>query len=79
MPKTAASTSWVDVPARYHNLACGLSFADGHSEIHKWKSGTIPKETYVGLSGLINSKNNVDILWLAKRTSAPLDGSALPY
>ena len=23
-------------PATYHNNACGLSFADGHSEIHKW-------------------------------------------
>jgi prepilin-type N-terminal cleavage/methylation domain-containing protein/prepilin-type processing-associated H-X9-DG protein len=26
----------VDVPATYHNGACGFSFADGHSEIHKW-------------------------------------------
>ena len=25
-----------DYPASYHNGACGLSFADGHSEIHKW-------------------------------------------
>jgi prepilin-type N-terminal cleavage/methylation domain-containing protein/prepilin-type processing-associated H-X9-DG protein len=27
----------VDTPATYHNGACGLSFADGHAEIHKWK------------------------------------------
>jgi prepilin-type processing-associated H-X9-DG protein len=26
----------VDVPATYHNGACGFAFADGHSEIHKW-------------------------------------------
>jgi len=26
----------VDVPANYHNGACGYAFADGHSEIHKW-------------------------------------------
>jgi prepilin-type processing-associated H-X9-DG protein len=25
-----------DVPASYHGGAGGLSFADGHSEIHKW-------------------------------------------
>jgi prepilin-type N-terminal cleavage/methylation domain-containing protein/prepilin-type processing-associated H-X9-DG protein len=25
-----------DMPAAYHNNACGISFADGHSEIHKW-------------------------------------------
>ena len=27
----------VDVPAAYHNGACGFSFADGHSEMHKWR------------------------------------------
>jgi hypothetical protein len=25
-----------DTPSTYHNSACGLSFADGDSEIHKW-------------------------------------------
>jgi prepilin-type N-terminal cleavage/methylation domain-containing protein/prepilin-type processing-associated H-X9-DG protein len=29
----------VDIPATYHNKACGFSFADGHSEVHKWKGG----------------------------------------
>jgi prepilin-type processing-associated H-X9-DG protein len=28
---------WVDVPASYHNGAAGFSFADGHSEIHRWQ------------------------------------------
>src|SRR5260370_2839250 len=27
---------WLDLPASYHNRACGFSFADGHAEIHKW-------------------------------------------
>jgi prepilin-type N-terminal cleavage/methylation domain-containing protein/prepilin-type processing-associated H-X9-DG protein len=26
----------VDIPGDYHNGACGFSFTDGHSEIHKW-------------------------------------------
>jgi prepilin-type N-terminal cleavage/methylation domain-containing protein/prepilin-type processing-associated H-X9-DG protein len=26
-----------DLPASYHNGACGFAFADGHSEIHKWR------------------------------------------
>jgi len=30
------SGNFNDVPASYHNNACGFSFADGHSEIHKW-------------------------------------------
>jgi prepilin-type N-terminal cleavage/methylation domain-containing protein/prepilin-type processing-associated H-X9-DG protein len=35
-----APTGWQDIPASYHNGACGFSFADGHSEIHKWLSPT---------------------------------------
>jgi prepilin-type N-terminal cleavage/methylation domain-containing protein/prepilin-type processing-associated H-X9-DG protein len=27
---------WTDYPASYHGGAGGLSFADGHAEIHKW-------------------------------------------
>jgi prepilin-type N-terminal cleavage/methylation domain-containing protein/prepilin-type processing-associated H-X9-DG protein len=30
-----------DVPAAYHGNAAGFSFADGHSEIHKWLAGWI--------------------------------------
>ena len=30
-----------DVPASYHGNAAGFSFADGHSEIHKWLAGWI--------------------------------------
>ena len=28
--------AWRDLPASYHNGSGSLSFADGHSEIHKW-------------------------------------------
>ena len=28
----------IDIPANYHNGACGFSFADGHAEIRKWLS-----------------------------------------
>jgi prepilin-type N-terminal cleavage/methylation domain-containing protein/prepilin-type processing-associated H-X9-DG protein len=27
---------WQDLPATYHNRASSFSFADGHSEIHRW-------------------------------------------
>jgi prepilin-type processing-associated H-X9-DG protein len=33
----APNSQWVDGPAAYHNNAGGLSFADGHSEIKKWR------------------------------------------
>ena len=37
---TGASLQWGDVPASYHNGACGFSFSDGHAEIRKWLSAT---------------------------------------
>lgn len=80
MPTSTAATRWVDVPAKYHNNAGGVSFADGHSEIHKWlRPSAIPEVTYSGISGLINSPNNPDVLWLAKRTSTYANGQQLPY
>jgi prepilin-type N-terminal cleavage/methylation domain-containing protein/prepilin-type processing-associated H-X9-DG protein len=30
------NSAWGDIPASYHNGACGFSFADGHAEIKKW-------------------------------------------
>jgi prepilin-type N-terminal cleavage/methylation domain len=32
-----AAYQWQDMPSSHHNGAGGLSFADGHSEIRKWK------------------------------------------
>jgi prepilin-type N-terminal cleavage/methylation domain-containing protein/prepilin-type processing-associated H-X9-DG protein len=34
---TGMPDHWGDTPASYHNGAGGISFADGHSEIHKWR------------------------------------------
>ena len=80
MPASDAATTWVDVPANYHNNACGFAFADGHAEIHKWlRPSSIPPVTYVQLSGLINMARNPDVIWVAKRTSARTDGKPLPY
>lgn len=37
----ARSGNIIDFPAAYHNGACGFSFADGHSEIHRWVGSKI--------------------------------------
>jgi prepilin-type N-terminal cleavage/methylation domain-containing protein len=36
MVSNPQDTSWVDYPASYHIRANGISFCDGHAEIHKW-------------------------------------------
>lgn len=63
----------VDFPASYHDGACGISFADGHSEIHRWKDPrTRPPITYTGKLTLnVPSPDNPDVAWIQERTSAP--------
>ena len=57
---------WVDFPATYHNGAGGLSFADGHSEIRKWKTIKYPR---TGTPNLNVAATRVDWDWLAERSS----------
>ncbi len=40
----------VDSPASYHAGSGGLSFADGHSELHKWKSQFVLQPPLIGQS-----------------------------
>ena len=67
-------TVWINVPATYHNGAGGLSFADGHAEIKKWKDGkllglnAIVTET----TGLIPDPGAGDLDWLKQRSTALL-------
>jgi prepilin-type N-terminal cleavage/methylation domain-containing protein/prepilin-type processing-associated H-X9-DG protein len=65
-----ASYRWTDLPASYHNGACGFSFADGHSEIQKWRDArTKQKVAFVNFGGL-NCDNSVDYAWIIEHTPA---------
>jgi prepilin-type N-terminal cleavage/methylation domain-containing protein/prepilin-type processing-associated H-X9-DG protein len=66
-------TAWVDVPATYHNGACGVAFADGHAEIHKWRtslaSGRATQVMYADTAiGIGGAAGDMDISWLSYRT-----------
>ena len=40
---TPHDANWTHLPASYHNRATSFSFADGHSELHRWsQSATMP-------------------------------------
>jgi len=56
------------VPATYHGMAGSFSFADGHSEIHKWKD---PRTELPRSWGWV-SPNNLDIDWLQSKSSAKI-------
>jgi prepilin-type processing-associated H-X9-DG protein len=62
----------IDFPASYHNGAAGISFADGHAEIKKWLDArTKPPIRYNNNLQLnVASPNNMDMVWLAERTSS---------
>jgi len=63
-----SKTSFVDYPASYHNSAGGLSFADGHSEIKKWRSPAII--TYGRPRTSSNATlDRTDATWLYERTT----------
>jgi prepilin-type N-terminal cleavage/methylation domain-containing protein/prepilin-type processing-associated H-X9-DG protein len=40
-PSPGQNLVWHDCPASYHNGAGGISFADGHVQIHKWTDPTV--------------------------------------
>lgn len=66
---------WGDLPASYHNGACGVSFADGHSEIHKWRSWVTKQPVrftggFPAISFSADPGNGpADALWATQRMS----------
>ncbi|MCW5557949.1 MAG: type II secretion system protein [Verrucomicrobiae bacterium] len=57
-----------DCPASYHGGAGALSFADGHSEVHKWRDPA----TLAAKTGPITGPSPHDYIWLSERTTGAL-------
>ena len=64
-------TTWGDIPASSHGGACDISFADGHSETHKWRSraSMIPVK-YAYYAPTFDEAGKRDYRWLLDRTTA---------
>jgi prepilin-type N-terminal cleavage/methylation domain-containing protein/prepilin-type processing-associated H-X9-DG protein len=61
-------SSIIDMPANYHNGAGGLSFADGHAEIHKWQEVVKRQKNVAGQSFAGSTRaGDRDIAWLSYR------------
>jgi prepilin-type N-terminal cleavage/methylation domain-containing protein/prepilin-type processing-associated H-X9-DG protein len=69
-PMSPNSYQWVDIPATYHGNAGSFSFADGHSEIHKWKDG---RTATIALGAF--SPGNVDLDWIQSKSSAKISNA----
>lgn len=61
----------IDIPASYHGGAGGFSFADGHSELHKWLSSKlrqpIQSSTINNMSVAGDTAGLSDSYWLCQR------------
>ncbi|MGV3773725.1 MAG: hypothetical protein ACO1QB_12545, partial [Verrucomicrobiales bacterium] len=65
-----ASIHIIDYPASSHNGAGGLSFADGHAEIHKWKDPrTVQPVRNKSMQLVVASPNNQDMIYLSDKAS----------
>ena len=67
----ANSETWRDLPGSYHNRAGSFSFADGHSEIHKWHG-----EAVYPVLGMDYGGNSANTPWAL---AAPVHGGNVDY
>lgn len=68
--------NWRDYPSSLHNGACGFSFADGHSEIRKWKTRPMvvdarPIKFIYGPDTIPIGADRTDWDWFAEHCSEP--------
>lgn len=64
---------WGDLAASYHAGSCGIGFADGHAEIHKWKDKATLQPVTKQQGPRQPGASPVDTTWfITERTSAPV-------
>lgn len=70
-PDHPEQAGFYDLPGGYHHRAGGLSFADGHAEIKRWRDDrTMPPVVRDGLiPDQYPSPFNPDVLWIQERST----------
>lgn len=68
--------NWIDLPASYHNGATAFSFADGHSELHRWLESSTVRPSSPNAAGLpisIPYTEWADFEWILSHMSVESD------
>ncbi len=68
--------AWIDLPASYHNGAASFSFADGHSEIHRWVVASTrqpARPDAVTLPMWLKDNELADLNWVVQHMSIDRD------
>ncbi len=61
---------WQDVPSARHGASCGLSYADGHSEIKHWTDGNVLAYNGKPHHSINGAQNCGDCAWLQQRATS---------
>ncbi len=72
-PSNPSAYKLGDLPGMYHNRGCSFSFADGHSEMHRWlDSRTMPPLGKITPDAeTISCPGNRDVAWLQDVSTRP--------
>jgi prepilin-type N-terminal cleavage/methylation domain-containing protein/prepilin-type processing-associated H-X9-DG protein len=69
------ASKWSDAPGSFHAGGSALSFADGHAEIHQWKSATtkfpVIYETGSARNPPLDAAGKEDLAWMIERQAVP--------
>ena len=66
-----ATTDVTEMPGNQHGGACGIAYADGHAEVHKWKGSVVPANqvpTYTTRHHVPCTLTDPDMLYLSQHT-----------
>jgi prepilin-type N-terminal cleavage/methylation domain-containing protein/prepilin-type processing-associated H-X9-DG protein len=67
---------WIDLPASYHNGGASFSFADGHSETHRWRNPSTKQPANPNSLNLpmdVPDDQTTDYYWTISRMSVSRD------
>lgn len=80
--EAAAQYAIIDYPSSYHDGGSSISFADGHTEYHRWIEPTTdpPMNLNQHLPGgsKLTSPDDLDMQWLVSHTTSRLPGDSGP-
>jgi len=67
---TSGTGQFTELPSSDHAGACGIAFADGHSEIHRWKDPqTVRPVLFKSSNGdRVIVFNDQDLVWISEHT-----------
>ena len=67
------TTTFTELPANQHDGAAGITFADGHVEMHRWIGAVLPNRpvTYTTQTQIPCAVTDPDMIWLAQHRRQP--------